>query len=930
MTTLTPGAKLGPYQIVEMIGAGGMGEVYKATDTRLERAVAVKLLPTQWAENTEMRQRFEREAQIIASLHHPNICVLHDVGRQDGHHYLVMEYLEGETLGKRIESGPMNWEEALKTGIAMADALDKAHRKGVVHRDLKPANVLLTESGPKLLDFGLAKWKAPSSSSGGAGATMASVSELTVPGAILGTLQYMAPEQLEGVDSDARTDIFAFGAVLHEMITGRKAFEGKSRVLLMSAIATAEPAALAGVQPAAPKALDHVIKVCMAKDPADRWQTARDLLAELEWIAKAGQETGLAAPLAPSRDKTGLRAKLKRLAPAVAALAAAALTVAAVLYLQPAAASQETRFRIPLSLSASPAIIQSFNVHSYAGANFDVSPDGRLMVFAGATGPQTEPSLYVRPLNSVTPLSLPGTVGASMPFFSADSRSIGFVTSGRLKKVEAAGGPPQDLCEATGFQGGAWNHEGTILFGTAQGLKRVSAQGGKPELITSVAGEEAGHFWPNFLPGGQKYLYTAWSQQSGKRALYVGTLGSKERTRVGPIESNAAYAAPGYLVFHRAHTVYAQPFDWKKPALGGEPVRLADEVGAVNGRGSFAVSPKGVLAYFQGGDAGTAGGAFSDSSEWQLAWTDRSGRVTDSVGPAGTYRGIETSPDGTRVAVHRHEANGGDVWVLEPRGSVTRLTFDASRHNSSPIWSPDGTRVVYSSQQKGKWGLYQTLSSGSGREELLYESDTPKAPMSWSPDGKRIVFWTLDAKTGADLWVLDSDRKASPLIATQANETHGQVSPDGRFIAYTSNLTGRNEIYVQPFPAGAGRWQISNRGGDWARWRKDGKEIVYHAIAINLDAPALTGAFTGSMLSATINVKNDAIEHDSPKEFVRFAVLNFPHNGGDYHTYSFSPDGQRFLYHQVVASSGVGVTSAGASPSIGFVVALNWMAGLKK
>jgi len=931
MTTLTAGARLGPYEILELLGVGGMGEVYKATDTRLERAVAVKLLPTQWAENTEMRQRFEREAQIIASLHHPNICVLHDVGKQDGHHFLVMEYLEGETLAKRLERGAMAWDEALTIAIAMADALDKAHRRGVVHRDLKPSNVIMTESWPKLLDFGLAKWKTPTSSSGAA-AAMATRSDLTIPGAILGTLQYMAPEQLEGIEADTRTDIFAFGNLLHEMVTGKKAFEGKSRVLVMSAIATSHPGALSSSQPGTPRALDHVVKTCMAKDPADRWQSARDLLAELEWIAGAGADTGL-PPVAAARGKRNwLFHRLFRTGPALAALLAAILVLPALLYFRGSPAPAELRFRVPLSLSASPALVPSMTVHTNAGANFDVSPDGRAVVFASATSVQGDASLYVRPLGSVTPQKLAGTEGAALPFFSADSRSIGFIAGGKLKKVEATGGPPQELCDATGFQGGDWNGEGTILYGSPQGLMRVSAQGGKPEAITSLGQEEAGHYWPRFLPDGRRFLYTSWSQQPGKRGIFVGTLGSKEKTRVASVDSNVGYAEPGYLVFHRASTVYAQPFDAGKLVLKGEPVRLADDVGSVNGRGNFAASPNGALVYFQGGGAAAAGSGVSESGDWQLAWIDRGGRPVEAVGPPGPYRGIEASPDGKRVAVHRHESSGGDIWVLEPRGSVTRLTFDASHHNSMPVWSPDGNRIVYSSLQKGKWGLYQNLSSGSGKEEVLFESEALKAPMSWSSDGKRIVFWVQDPKAGGDLWVLplEGDKKPVPLIATAANETHGQISPDGRWIAYTSNLTGRNEIYVQPFPSGTGRWQISNRGGDWPRWRRDGKELLYHSIAVALDAPAVASSFTGPLLTAAVTAKGATLEHESPKELVRMMALNFPHTGGDYQTYAISGDAQRILYHQVAFTAGAAVTSGGPSPGLGFIVALHWASSLKK
>ena len=924
MTSLVAGTRLGPYEIQEQIGAGGMGEVYKAVDTRLDRTVAIKVLPPQWAENTEMRQRFEREAQIIASLNHPNICVLHDIGKQDNRSFLVMEYLEGETLAARILREPVPWDEALKLAIMMADALDKAHRRGVIHRDLKPSNVILTESGPKILDFGLAKWKTPRSGSSSISASQAPTrTDLTTMGSILGTLQYMAPEQLEGIEADARTDIFSFGAVLHEMVTGKKAFEGKSRVLLMSAIATSAPEPLSAAQPESPAVLNHVVKTCLAKDPAERWQTARDLLAELEWVAATGGDTGLQAPAAAAWWKGQI---LYRALPVLAALLVAALAVPAWFYFSGARVKEEFRFRIPVSATAAPAAVTGFSANNNAGANFDISPDGRSLVFATRVNFGDPFVLYVRPLGSVTPQKLAGTEGADLPFWSADGRSIGFIAAGKLKKIEATGGPPQDICEATSFQGGAWNLEGTIVFGTPSGLFRVSAQGGKPESITSLGQEETGHFWPRFLPDGRRFLYTVWTGQAAKRAVYVGTLGSKEKTRVLAAESNVSYAEPGYLVFQRENTVYAQAFQAGKLALTGEPVRLADEVAyGSNGQGSFAVSPTGVLVYFQGG--GAIGGAGStETADWQLAWIDRGGRMAETVGPPGPYRGLEVSPDGKRVAVHRHEAAGGDIWVIEPRGSVTRLTFDASHHNSMPVWSPDGNRIVYSALQKGKWGLYQTLSSGSGKEELLFESESPKAPMSWSPDGKRIVFWVQDAKTGSDLWVLplDGDKKPAPLIATPAIETHGQISPDGQWIAYTSNATGRNEVYVQPFPAGSGRYQISNRGGDWPRWKRDSKELLYHSIAPNLDGAAVNIPFVGPLLSAAVIAKGGTLEPDSPKEIVRMTAVNIPHSGGDYLPYAISADAQRFLYPQLVPATSVAQAGSGPGAGTAFSVAMHW------
>ena len=929
---MVTGQRLGPYEILSRVGEGGMGEVYTAHDTRLSRTVAIKVLPPHWAENAEMRERFEREARTIASLSDPRICALHDIGHEPspsgsthpGLDFLVMEYLEGETLAARIARGPLERNEALQIAIAIAGALDKAHSQGIVHRDLKPSNVMLTPSGAKLLDFGLAK--------AGQG-PMPAGRELSAPGVVLGTLQYMAPEQLEGAEADARTDIFALGVLIHEMMTGKKVFEGKSRVLLMSAIATTPQAPLAQADPSTPPELEHVVNTCLAKDPADRWQSARDVLTELEAIAEGNTETTFAAVAAPRATS-----RVHRIGVAVALLIAIGVSVPALLYLTAEAAPSELRFRVPMQLTAQPAALGIGGVATgnlFGRSSFALSPDGRMLVFAARQSPAEPFMLFVRPIGAVAPQSLTTADGAAQPFWSPDGRSIAFVSAGRLKKIAASGGPPQDLCEVPDVLGGAWNQDGVIIFGSGKGLFRVPAEGGTPEAITSLDASESGHFWPTFLPDGRRYLYTAWAVDSSARAIYAGVLGSTEKTRILAVESNAVYSDSGHLLFHRGKAVYAQPFDPSSLTLSGEPVRVADEVSFddENGRGYFAASPSGVLAYFEDRFATPALGPQSDTAEWQPALATRSGQITGRPGRAGIYRGVELSPDANRIAVHRHETAGGDIWIIEPSGSETRLTWDASQHNAGPLWSPDGRDIVFSSVRNGKAGLYKKRSDGSGAEELLVETPAPGVPMSWSPDGAAIVFGVRDAKSNGDLWVLSLvDKKAQPLLNSPFNETHAQISPDGKWIAYTSDSVGkRREIHVQPFPSGAGRWQISNAGGDWPRWRKDGKELFYHSLGTVANPEAVAGnpSFVGPLYTVAVNGVGTSFEHAPPKALLNMRAMNLSHSG-DYHMYDVAPDGNRFLYFQFVVPTIAAAQPSGPDHTSGLMIAMNWAASLEK
>ena len=742
---------------------------------------------------------------------------------------------------------------------------------------------------------------------------------------------------------------------LHEMVTGKKAFEGKSRVLLIAAIATSDPPPLSTVEPTASRALDHVVKTCLAKEPSDRWQTSRDLLAELEWVAAGGGENTGAATPAPWKRQ---RVWLYRAALGAAGLLAGVGAASASLYFRGPAASDKLEFRVPIQLTAettvaggnsnNPGSNQGYRGVSGSGVfnpdNFAISPDGRALAFVARANSNNADAwfLYVRPAGAVTPQRLAGTENATFPFWSADGNSIAFVAGGKLKRVEAKGGPAQEICEAPGFQGGAWNSAGIILFGSAQGLQRVPAEGGKPEPLTHLAESETGHYWPHFLPDGRHYLYTAWSGQAANRSIMAGTLDAPDqKTRVLPVGSNAGYSEPGYIVFHRDNAVYAQPFSAGSLKVSGEPERIANEItfDGANGLGNFSVSPKAALAYFfSSSNAGAQTGAQTDLSEWQLSWIG--GGSQQAVGRPGVYRGVEFFAKTNRVAVHRHDANGGDIVVFEPGGSDLRLTTNASQHNSMPVWSPDGSQIVFASLRAGKWGLYAKLSTGSGTEQMLYESDLPAAPMSWvASDGKqRIVFWVQDPKTLGDLWMLtlDGDKwKPEKLIAEAFNETHGQISPDGKWIAYTDNSKDKkNEVYVQAFPKANGKFQISDDGGDWPRWRGDSKEIFYHSIGSQFAPGNSLGAsaFSGILYSVAVKANGaDLAKEGLPRQVVVFPIINLPHSGGSYNPYAVSPDGKSFLIPQYVPSTGV-VTGSQIGPDTfsGLTVAINWPSSLKK
>ncbi len=878
---LNAGTKLGPYEIQAQIGAGGMGEVYRARDTRLDRIVAIKVLPAHLADRPELRERFEREARTIASLNHSHICTLHDIGRQDGTDFLVMEYLEGETLAARLMKGPLPLEQVLQCAIEIADALDKAHRKGVTHRDIKPGNVMLTKSGTKLLDFGLAKLKQTAAPVAMPVSQMPTLSQNpTVEGTLLGTLQYMAPEQVEGkVDEiDGRTDIFAFGALVYEMATAKKAFTGKSTASLLAAIMNLDPPPMSSLQPVTPPALDRVVKKCLAKDPDERWQTASDLHGELKWIAEGGSQAGVLAPAAAAS------AQRHRPVAWIAATAVFLLALVAVSFVHfreaPPTAAQEMRTEIDTPSTTDPL-------------SFALSPDGRQIVFV-ASG-DGSPRLWLRRLDVTSAQPLAGTDSASFPFWSPDSRSVGFFAGNKLKRMDIGGGSPQTLTDAAN-RGGTWSTDGTILFTrtVASPLSRIPASGGEPVEVTKLDRQNS-HRFPQFLPGGQQFLFYAQGTLE-TAGIYLGSLASSDTKRLVAADAVGAYLPNGWLLFIRAGTLMAQRLDLGRGELTGDPVTVADPVGfdAALNAGGLSVSATGLMAYQSGG-----------AGQRQLVWFDRLGKTLGIMGApdANNLTGPSLSPDGRRVAVYRTVQGNSDIWLLDAT-RTTRVTFDASL-DRYPIWSPDGSRIVFDSTRKGHRDLYLKASNGAGSDELLVESAQDKVAYDWSRDGRFLVYGSIDPQTSNDLWVLrmEGDRKPFVFLKTNFDERRATFSPDGRWVAYMSSESGPYEIYVRPFLQGGlqvqpapvsgtasgtmsgsgagGQWQVSTSGGHSPRWRADGKELYYIAP-------------DGKLMAAPIAASGATVEPGTPRALFQTRIFGggTVTNLGIY--YDVSSDG-RFL-----------------------------------
>jgi len=867
--TLATGSKLGPYEILGPLGAGGMGEVYRARDTRLGRDVAIKVLPASFTADAAAKARFDREAKTISGLNHPNICVLYDVGHQQGMDYLVMECVEGESLAKRLDKGPLPLEQVLKYGEQISEALDKAHRCGIVHRDLKPGNVMLTATGAKLLDFGLAKEAAALGNLATITAT-SPVSPVTHQGMVVGTFQYMSPEQIEGKQVDGRSDIFSLGAVLYEMLTGKRAFEGKTQLSVASAILEREPAPIRDLKPITPS-LEHAIQRCLAKDPEERWQAARDLGMELRWIAKSGPSSQTEAPAIPTKRK---RMAAWMLAVALAAAAGLGLLLGAAVWHGGNSAEPMMIFAAPLS---------------FAARDMAMAANGHTVAVVGDRGVGSKSALWLYEVGSQNARMLPNTDGANFPFWSPDGKTVAFFAEGKLKRLDVDSGTVQILTDAPSGRGGTWNQEGVIVFTPSgklgQPLMQILATGGTAEPISTLDASrgDTSHRWPTFLPDGKHFVFMGFTvaAHSNNNAIYVGTLGSKEKKYLLDAMASPGFAAPDWLLFYRDDTLFAQRLDAVKLELIGPAKPILSGVQH---------SPRiGRAVYSASGDRALVAQTGKSVSLSQLLWFDRNGKQVEAVGKAkeDVYANVALSPDRKRVAVDRTDSGSqnADVWIYSVEGEGTkRLTFDPAI-DAVPIWSPDGKQLLFSSGRKGGFNLYLKPTDGSQEEKIIPDDEgEDKYPNAWSQDGKYILYLY-----GKEMRYLTyPDLKAHPFLRTTATVKNGQFSPDGKWVAYASNESGKWEVYVTSFPEGRGKWQVSNGGGEQPRWRGDGKELFYLSAEEKLMAMPVKEGANFDAGAPEVLFQTNAREPLATSEQVVYDVSN---------------DGQRFLINAYVKNT---------------------------
>ena len=803
-----------------------MGDVYKALDTRLDRTVALKLLPAHVSGDGEMRRRFEREAKAISALTHPNICALYDIGADGGREFLVMEYLDGETLAQRLTRGRLELGEVVRIAGEIADALEKAHRLGIVHRDLKPGNIVLTRSGAKLLDFGLAKWTPPDQSS-----MLGRADDLTAPltmqGMLIGTIPYMAPEQLEGKDVDARTDIFALGSILYEMATGVRAFSAVSNASLIAAIMREDPPPPSQVRGLTSRGLDQIIRTCLAKNPDERFQSAHDVRIALQLLSTNGDGVS-AATKEEARRRPWLMPMVVSLLVLLTMIAAAA-----VLYRRPREESRAYRFNIyPPPGSTFPSLGE--------GGGVALSPDGRQLVFE-ATTPEGRAYLWLRALDSEVPQMLDGTEGAEYPFWAPDGRAIAFFADGKLKRMNVPDGPAQTICDAASGRGGAWNSEGVIIFASASSgpLQRVPASGGAPEALGSSTPDAYSQRWPVFVDD-EHFLFVVQSQRPSARGVFLGSLRSRETHRILPNALSVAFAAPDRLYYVRDDVLVRQRLDVDRFALAGDAATISNQMVYFTDRAyvPVAAAASGTVVFRRNG-----------ASNMRVTWFGSDGLRQGTIGEAGEYEGVSIAPDGARVAFGYFDVKESfnHIAIAAAHGGLPRRFTFSNGNQYSPVWSPDGMRVAFSDDQAGVDTLAARPLSGTSNEQPLIP--LPKSStyaQSWSPDGESLLFRAQDPKTGYDIHVLSmKSGKTAEYIGGAADQSQAQFSPDGLWVAYTSTESGRLEVYVQPFPATGAKWQVSPTGGEQPRWRRDGKELFYLApdrtlMAVPIHVP---GAF---------------------------------------------------------------------------------------
>ena len=875
---------LGPYEIQSPLGAGGMGEVYRARDTRLDRTVAVKILPSHLSSHPEARQRFDREARTISSLSHPNVCHLYDVGSQDGTGYLVMEYLEGETLASRLSKGPLPLEQVLKVGAEICEGLEAAHKSGLIHRDLKPGNIMLTKSSAKLLDFGLAKSAGPTAASSSLTQTLVSPQQpLTMEGTVVGTFQYMAPEQVEGKEADARSDIFALGAVLYEMVTGKRAFEGKTAASTIAAVLAADPPSISSIQPLSPPALESTVRSCLAKDPEDRIQTVHDVKLQLKWMRENASSSRLLLPAVVSHKP------LARMGWLVAGVLFFLLVGAAAWWLR----TNET-----------PSVMY-FNSSVPFPTNYvALSPDGRRLALVAYSDQSNKNVIWLQQIGGRGATVLPGTEGAVYPFWAPNGRSIGFFADGKLKTIDVASGrSAQVLADAPFGRGGSWSKDGVILFtpDAWSGLYRIPSSGGTPVQVTKpeVPQFQVSDRWPVFLPDGRHFLYLAcnFSGHLDKNWIFVGSLDSDEKRPVVNASTNVVYAEPGYLLYWRDNALVAQHFDLHNYSLSGEAHIVSDAVQYFP-QTNFAVfdaAGKTLVAQTRAGKG---------ANKSQLTWFDRHGKQVGMVGPPELVSNPKLSPDGKRVAVDQIDTDGRhvNIWIHDLNSdAASRLGFGPWLEQVT-VWSPDGKRVIYTANEKLFFSLYRKNADGSGAAETLVDFDTPQqGPWDWSRDGKYVL-----ARKDRELWYLSlPDMQTHPLLQSKTLVRNAQFSPDGKFVAYASSETGNWEVYVSPFPSFGSRWQLSRGGGEEPRWRGDGKEMFYLGPDSKLMA---------------VDVKTSpGFEAGSP--VVLFLThLRQPLSAMDFFSYDVTSDGQKFLVN----------TKVDTFDSAPLSVILNWSAEMEK